>query len=105
MHMPQDIIDTFNVSGIITNKVYLNNPEVWVACKGTPWAGQKLLVEPFISNFQKFNSNSGVTCGDEEGWGGKMQVRAHDACETEGSQCMSHLWNLRAGTCIMMPAS
>lgn len=51
----KELIDAFNLSGVAGVKIRINQPGVWV--KRTD--GQKVLVEPLIDNFEKFNSNTG----------------------------------------------
>jgi len=65
--------------------VYLNRPAVWVFAPESDWAGQKHLVEPFIPNYQKFNSNTGVQMGDD-GWPAAMQALSHFSYHTTGGR-------------------
>ena len=51
-----EIVDKFNRANVSRLKILVNQPAVWVTMDGRKELG---LVEPFISNFQKFNSNSG----------------------------------------------
>ncbi|CAE8626600.1 unnamed protein product [Polarella glacialis] len=50
-----EIIDAFNLRGIAEMKIRINRPGVWTKTSD----GQKVLVEPLIEQFQKFNSNTG----------------------------------------------
>ena len=73
-----DIVNRFNQSNIINKEVKINVPQVWrFDSDGSPaWAGQRVLCEPYIRNYQKFNSNSGwndVTMI----WGEVMQALSH----------------------------
>ncbi|KAG5190025.1 kinase-like domain-containing protein [Tribonema minus] len=54
------IINAFNALNLATQKVYLNQPEVWKDLNDD----SKLLVEPYMADFRKFNSNTGGTSGD-----------------------------------------
>ncbi|RSL45510.1 hypothetical protein CEP54_014231 [Fusarium duplospermum] len=49
------------------------------------WAGQKALCEPFIQNYQKFNSNSGWN-DDSRAWGEVMQALSHFSYHLSGGQ-------------------
>lgn len=55
-----DIIASFNELGIASKIIKLNIPEVWtfVESYGSDWGGSKSLQEPFVQNYQKFNSNT-----------------------------------------------
>ncbi len=55
------IIQQFNCARFLKEAIRINQPEVWTFTDGCPQCGQKVLVEPFIDEYQKFNSNSG--CG------------------------------------------
>ena len=77
----QEIIDAFNARGFIKQTVYLNHPGVWTFVPGCAYAGQKALIEPFMKNCVKLNSNSGVTFGDEN-WPGLMQALSHFSYHT-----------------------
>ena len=52
------IIDQWNQQRFIDKPIQLNQPAVWTFLGGR-YEGQKHLVEPFIENWEKFNSNSG----------------------------------------------
>ena len=53
-----NILRQFNNAGIVDKPIRINNAQVWERSDG-PSKGQKYLVEPFIENYEKFNSNSG----------------------------------------------
>ena len=58
----EDLITKFNSEGFVNKKIYLNRPAVWVgsACASTPgWEGRRCLVEPRISDYQKFIPTQG----------------------------------------------
>lgn len=46
--------------GFVDRTVYLNEPAIWqFDYSSSHYDGQKALIEPFIINFEKFNSNTG----------------------------------------------
>lgn len=71
-----DIVREFNNSGLIEEHVQLNKADVWTFREGSKWDGHKVLQEPFIRRWQKFNSNTGWVNG-KEGWAEKMQALSH----------------------------
>ena len=90
----QEIINAFNEEGIIQETIYLNHPGVWVFEPQSTYAGQKHLIEPFIENFQKFNSNSGYV-GGSGGWHQVMQALSHFSYHSTGGQMV--LCDLQGG--------
>lgn len=57
-----EIVTKFNAAGLVDMVVRVNIPEVWKFTEGSGrWAGSMILQEPFIKNYQKFNSNT-VRC-------------------------------------------
>lgn len=56
-----EIVNRFNDINIINTVVKINVATVWTFTPeaGSEWANQKALCEPFIDNYEKFNSNSG----------------------------------------------
>lgn len=74
-----EIIERFNNAGHIDKRILMNRPAVWLyttSC-GANIAGSAVLVEPFISNYQKFNSNSGWVSPVQQKWNQVMQVRVY----------------------------
>ncbi|KAM7207849.1 kinase-like domain containing protein [Naviculisporaceae sp. PSN 640] len=73
-----EIINLFNQLQIVNKPVIVNIPEVWTFTEDASkeWAGTKTLIEPFIENYVKFNSNTGWADGDE-GWPKVMQALSH----------------------------
>ncbi|KAI1142082.1 kinase-like protein [Hypoxylon sp. FL0543] len=72
-----EIVNLFNELNIINKSVNINVPEVWVFDERSgERAGQNFLCEPFIQNYQKFNSNSGWT-DESSAWGEVMQAISH----------------------------
>lgn len=80
-----DIVNKFNQLRIANKPVIINIPEVWTFkedCVGG-WAGTKHLIEPFIEDYIKFNSNSGWA-DDDEGWPRAMQALSHFSYHVTG---------------------
>lgn len=74
----RDIIENFNADRILTNtNILINIPEIWVYTRND----EKNLVEPFIDNFEKFNSNTGwvpnIFGGELNPWMQVMQALSH----------------------------
>ncbi|KAI1412242.1 kinase-like protein [Hypoxylon sp. FL1857] len=67
-----EIINFFNQLNIVDKPVKINVPGIW-SCTAT---GQRQLIEPFIQNYQKFNSNTGWA-DDSTSWGEVMQAISH----------------------------
>jgi hypothetical protein len=69
-----EIVNRFNQLDVVDKTVKINVPAVWTFLDGAAnRAGQKGLCEPFIQNYQKFNSNSGWN-DDTKAWGQAMQA-------------------------------
>lgn len=82
-----EIVNKFNELNIVNKTVKFNVPAVWTFnnnCR-EGWAGQRLLCEPFIRNYQKFNSNTGWT-DDSMAWGEVMQALSHFSYHISGGQ-------------------
>eukprot|EP00884_Botryococcus_braunii_P003389 jgi/Botrbrau1/13050/Bobra.0187s0012.1 len=90
----REIIDAYNSSGCINQNIYLNHPGVWTFKPGTRYAGQKTLTEPFINNYQKFNSNTGCVIGGDS-WSEVMQSLSHFSYHNSGGQMV--LCDLQGG--------
>lgn len=73
------IVDAFNQQQHINRTIYVNTPAVWEQTGGgfSNTIGQKLLVEPMIENFEKFNSNSGWVSATGAAWADAMQALSH----------------------------
>lgn len=79
-----EFVNKFNELGLINKLVKINVPTVWTFEDGPgPWPGQKALCEPFIQNYQKFNSNSGWN-DESERWGQVMQALSHFSYHLSG---------------------
>ncbi|KAH6843290.1 kinase-like domain-containing protein [Chaetomium sp. MPI-CAGE-AT-0009] len=78
-----EIVNSFNQLNIVNKTVKINVPTVWTFENGTSWAGQRTLVEPFIQNYKKFNSNSGWK-DDWGAWPQVMQALSHFSYHISG---------------------
>ncbi len=75
--MAHDLIKQWNDRRYITKCIRLNMPEVWIFNPDSgKWAGTKALVEPFIHNYRKYNSNSGWADAGTP-WPRVMQALSH----------------------------
>lgn len=74
-----EIINNFNLNKVIRQTIWLNKPGIWIPePSSTFWkVNEKILVEPMISNFKKFNSNTGWTPEKSSPWIEKMQALSH----------------------------
>jgi hypothetical protein len=79
------LIEEFNAQGFVDKVVRLNIPSVWTFEHGSRMAGQKVLQEPFIESYQKFNSNSGWA-DDATPWPRVMQALSHFSYHASGGQ-------------------
>jgi hypothetical protein len=96
------LLTAWNGAGVVKTTVRLNLPEVWTqtrcwgSCDGEDDCTDELtLVEPFIDNFTKFNSNSGWVARDQGGWGELMQALSHFSYHISGGQFL--LCDLQGG--------
>jgi hypothetical protein len=89
-----DILTQWNQSRIIDSQIRLNRPEVWRFVDGER-EGQRHLVEPFIENYTKFNSNTGWTNPDGSPWSDVMQAISHYSYHASGGQFL--LCDLQGG--------
>ncbi|KAK7419697.1 hypothetical protein QQZ08_010784 [Neonectria magnoliae] len=82
-----EIVNRFNQLNAVNKKIKINVPEVWTFTKDSSaqWAGQKALHEPFIEDYQKFNSNTGWV-DDMTSWGEVMQALSHFSYHLSGGQ-------------------
>jgi hypothetical protein len=72
-----EIINNFNKGKVIDQTIWLNKPGIWTIVPGSEREGEKALVEPMISNFEKFNSNTGWTPEESSPWSDAMQALSH----------------------------
>ena len=80
------IVQRFEESGIAPVAILLNKPTLWEGGgSGDEWTGTRHLVEPFIENYQKFNSNTGwVTKKDLGALGDALQALSHFSYHDSG---------------------
>ena len=76
-----DLIQQWNAAGFTDKIIRMNMPEVWEFVD----SGQKCLQEPFIEEWQKFNSNSGWA-DDSTPWPRVMQALSHFTYHASGGQ-------------------
>ena len=76
MNKALPIIELWNSVGYINKLVHINIPEEETFRNNPYYAGQKALLEPFIQNYQKFNSNTGWA-DDSTPWARAMQALSH----------------------------
>ncbi|KAM4061342.1 alpha-kinase family protein [Hirsutella rhossiliensis] len=76
----------FNQLRIVNKAVKINVPQVWRFeddGSSDEWSGQRHLCEPFIQDYQKFNSNSGWS-DDSDAWAEVMQALSHFSYHLSG---------------------
>lgn len=90
------LITKWNARGLIDRMVKVNLPEVWTFDNhsGYQWAGKKVLQEPFIEKYQKFNSNTGWA-DDSIPWARVMQALSHFSYHSSNGQVL--LCDLQGG--------
>jgi len=76
MNKAVSLVAQWNKAGFISQTIKVNVPQVWVFEPGTTWAGRKTLVEPFIENYKKSNSNTGWA-DTSTSWHLVMQAISH----------------------------
>ncbi|KJZ73088.1 hypothetical protein HIM_07472 [Hirsutella minnesotensis 3608] len=84
--MALEIINEFNKLKLIPEVIKINMPEVWKSEDVIElWSGRRTLVEPFIQNWKKFNSNSGWNVrNDKEAYG--LQALSHFSYHVSGGK-------------------
>ena len=90
-----DIITSYNNAGVINRVITLNTPAIWSYVDNTLG---KSLIEPFIENFHKFNSNTGWISPEESAWNDVLQSLSHFSyhktggglvlCDLQGSRLL-----------------
>jgi hypothetical protein len=81
-----EIVKDWNSRSYINKTIKVNIPAVWTFCDNgndDPWEDTKVLVEPFIDNYRKFNSNSGWA-DDSTPWRKVMQALSHFSFHVSG---------------------
>ncbi len=76
------VVAKFNELRFIDRKIMINVPQVWMYT-GEEMNGTKSLIEPFIEDFEKFNSNSGWS-GNGTAWHDVMQALSHFSYHMSG---------------------
>lgn len=81
MHKAVEIVQRWNRERWIDGmSIKVNVPEVWQFQEGCKYAGCKALLEPYIQNFRKFNSNTGweaIQNSDTDDWPKVMAALSH----------------------------
>ena len=87
MDKAHDLVKEWNSRRMIDKLVKVNIPEVWTFnyVIGSPISGKKVLQEPFIANYQKFNSNTGWA-DNETPWPRVMQALSHFSYHVSAGQ-------------------
>ncbi|KAK4465919.1 kinase-like domain-containing protein [Cladorrhinum samala] len=79
-----EIVNRFNQLNVVDKTIKINVPEVWTFDRlSGSWAGVKCLQEPFIQNYQKFNSNTGWVDTTRR-WAQIMQALSHFSYHVSG---------------------
>ena len=87
MDKAHELVKEWNSRRMINKIVMVNIPEVWVfnQYSRSSIPGKNVLQEPFISDYQKFNSNSGWA-DNETPWPRVMQALSHFSYHASGGQ-------------------
>ncbi|KAI5863733.1 kinase-like domain-containing protein [Durotheca rogersii] len=82
-----ELANLFNELRVVDKSVKVNVAAVWKFTDNVAadWAGRMVLCEPFIQNYQKFNSNTGWN-DDSRVWGEVMQALSHFSYHVTGGQ-------------------
>jgi hypothetical protein len=89
------LIIKWNESHFIDKIVKINQPQIWTFQTGRrDFVGKKTLQEPFIPNYQKFNSNTGWA-DDSMPWPRVMQALSHYTYHVSGGTAL--LCDLQGG--------
>jgi len=90
-----ELVKEFNSRQFVNKIVMVNIPQVWTFIGGSgSWANKKVLQEPFIEKYVKFNSNSGWADGSTP-WPRVMQALSHFSYHVTGGQFL--LCDLQGG--------
>lgn len=88
----QNTLDAWTKSGVQSPfSITMNVPEIWTCAKGVTNA----IIEPFIPNFTKFNSNSGWILDTDSERGHILQALSHFSYHISGGQLL--LCDLQGG--------
>lgn len=85
------IVTQWNQNDFISKVIRVNVPQVWQDSQ----SGSKFLLEPYIEDYQKFNSNSGWVSNDRSYWGRVMQALSHYSYHISSGQFL--LCDLQGG--------
>jgi hypothetical protein len=85
MNKALHLVREWNNQGFIKQTIKVNMPDVWAFTRNSRWAGRKVLQEPFIGNYQKFNSNTGWA-DSSSAWPKVMQALSHFSYHASGGQ-------------------
>lgn len=104
MNKAHDLVREWNGRRFLDKIIKVNIPEVWTGCNvfGSIIAGKKLLQEPFIENYKKFNSNTGWA-DNTTPWPRVMQALSHFSYHVSGGQYV--LCDLQGGVysdCVVL---
>lgn len=88
----QKVIDKWHEEKPINRKILLNTPGIWTYTT----TKHKVLIEPYIDNFEKFNSNSGWAPITGDAWTDAMQALSHFSYHNSGGQFL--LCDLQGGS-------
>ncbi|KAI0436222.1 kinase-like domain-containing protein [Xylaria telfairii] len=88
----QGVIDDWARAGIINQRILLNRPQIW-NCREK---GTKMLVEPMIKNYEKFNSNNGWVFKAVDPWSEAIQALSHFSYHNSGGKLL--LCDLQGGS-------
>lgn len=73
IRLTEIIIDAWNVKRLSPWPIVLSKPEIWIFHP----TGEECLVEPYIRNFRKFNTNSGRVYFGGTSWSDVLQALSH----------------------------
>jgi hypothetical protein len=87
-----DLVERWNESCIIEEKVKLNVPGIFTFRQGDRYEGKVVLQEPMLPSYEQFNSNTGWTAEGDDSWVLAMQALSHFTFDfTDGQYLMCHL--------------
>ncbi|KAI9553924.1 hypothetical protein GHT06_019194 [Daphnia sinensis] len=89
-----EIVNRFNKGKHINQNIWLNQPAIWSSLDPDSY-GEKAIIEPMITNFEKFNSNTGWTPEESSPWINAMQALSHFSYHTTNRHAL--LCDLQGG--------
>ena len=84
------LIALWNKEKFIDREIRVNSPEIWTFDNndgGSGWGGVRVLQEPFIVNYEKFNSNNGWNTSSFS-WARVMQAVSHFSYHVSNGQSL-----------------